>query len=644
MKKLQGEWKPLLDYILSDSELDLQIRDNYINVYYQGGNILKINPRSFYFDEFYFYKDCAKKRKTPLQEEAKSGNVKAKSIIAELVDKRDCLLSPLQSHQLDKSVAAEYFQKAKKIMRDWEKTLNEQLGISHAEKQEQQQIALANRKNTDYVVLDLEYAVSTDPSSSFKYNGSVEDKKRPRFDIIAIHKGQLIVIELKKGLKALDRKSGIADHIDSYEYTIGRDDAGEFVKEMKELLKQKQNWGILDKSIIINNEEPKFVFAYADVEDKDEFSPFVKKCCEQGYSGEFIKIDPMTYILKQVNPDKPFPCRERERQLRLLQNEHLNQIIFNGASGNGWKYVEIKKLKKKEWRQYPHILQHQDSLKNLYTPVQKDVMSYFKEYDIAWWREDEDRYFPTGNLLSSQIHCLNHLFKLRRDPYAVLSIVQKICPSIVRILPSPIDDHEYFSKDSKNKIKSFISFEFTYNNVDLLKERTCKRGKDCTSIDAFVYAVDKEGKHVLIAIEWKYTETYAKTIDKETYKKVLNVVKRRYLNKIATDGSHLTGWEKSYYLDPFYELARQSLLMEQIISNKPFPADYYQHIVVCPIDNKEMRADASAFKESLSACGKEFFHIIDPQEFLSPISSLKDEKGEKKYADLLDYLETRYWK
>ena len=189
MKKLQGEWKPLLDYILSDSKLDLQIRDNYINVYYQGGNILKINPRSFYFDEFYFYKDCAKKRKTPLQEESKSGNVKAKNIIAELVDKRDCLLSPLQSHQLDKSVAAEYFQKAKKIMRDWEKTLNEQLGISHAEKQEQQQIALANRKNTDYVVLDLEYAVSTD--SSFKYNGSVEDKKKPRFDIIAIHKGQI---------------------------------------------------------------------------------------------------------------------------------------------------------------------------------------------------------------------------------------------------------------------------------------------------------------------------------------------------------------------------------------------------------------------------------------------------------------------
>ena len=612
VKKLNGEWKPLLEYILSDSELDLQIRDNYINVYYKGGNILKINPNSFQIDKSYF----------------KYSEIK----------KGFSLLSP---KEINSTKVNQYFSAAKGILNEWYEEAKKKK--STEERKSQQQISLSNRKNTEYVVLDVEFAVSS--KSKYSYHGQ-QKKTNPQFDIIAIYQGQLIIIELKKGMGALDGKSGIHDHIDSYQYTIGYNDCTkkEFIEEMKELLEQKQNLGILDKSITINNGDPKFMFAFADVEGKDEFSPFVKKCCEQGYSGEFIKIDSMTYILRQINPDKPFPCKERERQLRLLQNEHLNQTIFNGASGNGWMYVEIKKLKKKEWRQYPHILQHQESVKNLYAPIRQEVLKYFKEYDIAWWREDEDRYFPTGNLLSSQIHCLNHLFRLRRDPYAVLSIIKKICPTIVRVLPSPIDDHEYFSKKSKNKIKSFISFEFTYNNVDLLKERTCKRGKDCTSIDAFVYAVDSEGKNVLITIEWKYTETYAKTIDKKTYEKVVSVVKRRYLDKIATNDSHLAGWENSYYLDPFYELARQSLLMEQIICEKPFPADYYQHIVVCPTDNKEMRADASAFKESLSACGKEFFHIIDPQEFLSPIFSLKDEKGEKKYADLLDYLETRYWK
>ena len=613
VKKLNGEWKPLLEYILSDSELDLQIRDNYINVYYKGGNILKIKPNNFQIDKSYF----------------KYSEIK----------KGFSLLSP---KEINSTKVNQYFSAAKGILNEWYEEAKKKK--STEERRSQQQIALSNRKNTEYVVLDVEFAVSS--KSKYSYHGQ-QKKTNPQFDIIAIYQGHLIIIELKKGMGALDGKSGIHDHIDSYQYTIGYNDCTkkEFIEEMKELLKQKQNLGILDKSITINNGDPKFMFAFADVEGKDEFSPFVKKCCEQGYSGEFIKIDPMTYILGQINTDKPFPCKERERQLRLLQDEHLNQTLFSQAFGNGWMYVEIKKLKKKEWRQYPHILQHQDSLKNLFAPIRKVAMDYFDNNDIAWWRADEDRYFPTGHLLSSQIHCLNHLFKLRTDPEAVLSIIKKQCPNIEKVLPSPIDQYEYvFVENEKKKIDSYITFEFTYNNVDLLKERTCKRGKDCTSIDALVYAEDREGKQVLIAIEWKYTETYAKTIGKEKYKKVVYVVKKRYLDKIATNNSHLTGWKKSYYLDPFYELARQSLLMEQIISNEPFPADYYQHIVVCPTDNKEMRADASTFKESLSACGKKFFHIIDPQEFLSPIFSLKDEKGEKKYADLLDYLETRYWK
>ena len=222
---------------------------------------------------------------------------------------------------------------------------------------------------------------------------------------------------------------------------------------------------------------------------------------------------------------------------------------------------------------------------------------------------------------------------MRKDDVAIKAIIENATGlKIKEVCPAPFD------KDG-----GFISFEFVCKNKTLLDEDYETRGANCTSIDAFVYVKDDRGKYVLIPIEWKYTEVYAKIIDKETYKKVVYVVKKRYLDKIATNDSHLTSWEKSYHLDPFYELARQSLLMEQIISKKPFPADYYQHIVVCPTDNKEMRADAKTFKDSLSKYGNEHFHIIDPKDFLTPVSSLKDKKGGKKYADLLDYLETRYW-
>ena len=104
----------------------------------------------------------------------------------------------------------------------------------------------------------------------------------------------------------------------------------------------------------------------------------------------------------------------------------------------------------------------------------------------------------------------------------------------------------------------------------------------------------------------------------------------------ARKNSNLGGWKELYNWDPQYELARQTLLMEQIIDNKPFKADDYRHIVVCPNDNIEMVAEAEAFKDSLEENSK--FIIIDPQDLLSPL------KGNDDYKELMEYLGTRYWK
>lgn len=96
-----------------------------------------------------------------------------------------------------------------------------------------------------------------------------------------------------------------------------------------------------------------------------------------------------------------------------------------------------------------------------------------------------------------------------------------------------------------------------------------------------------------------------------------------------------------YFVEPNYELMRQTLLCEQIVGHG-YAKDFF-HINIIPTNNIELRkAVETEFMPMLTKEAK--FKIIDPQEFLSPISSLKDEKGEKKYADLLDYLETRYWK
>lgn len=272
-----GELKDLLKCITRDTKLDLQIRSNYINVYYNGGNILRIKPGlrcHFEFDEMYFNDS-----KIKISSEAKKDAI----IHAELIKQREALIKKLIDND---NKPQEYFCEAKAVMDKWATSLSDKKTFE--EKKEQQEIAIANRKDTDFVVLDLEYAVSS--VSEFAYNGTL-DKKVPRFDIVAIHNGRLVVIELKKGLGAVSGISGVKPHMDCFEHTIGRDNDKLFVKEMQELLRQKQAFGLLDKKLEIKDEKPIFMFAYADEKGKDEFLGFVHKCRKDGYKDEFIYLE-----------------------------------------------------------------------------------------------------------------------------------------------------------------------------------------------------------------------------------------------------------------------------------------------------------------------------------------------------------------
>ncbi len=274
LEKFDNEYKDLLCCIVNDTELDMQIRENYLNVYYKGGSILKIKPRSFDIDKMYFFVHTEGGKSST---DVKKDN----TIQTVLKEKRNMLLSLLPSSP------NEYFRQAKKVMDVWDNALSEK--VEHNEKKEQQQIILANSKNSEYIVLDVEYAVSR--NSKFNYMKIAPIKKEvPRFDLIAIHNGRLVVIELKKGLGAVPGTSGIKPHMDCFEYTIGRDINGLFIREMRTLLAQKKALGLLDDTLEIKDEKPMFMFAFADEKGKDEFAGFVNKCREKRYEGEFIYL------------------------------------------------------------------------------------------------------------------------------------------------------------------------------------------------------------------------------------------------------------------------------------------------------------------------------------------------------------------
>ena len=310
---------------------------------------------------------------------------------------------------------------------------------------------------------------------------------------------------------------------------------------------------------------------------------------------------------------------EKKREQAAILTEH-RATLFDNAEDIGYS------KKKNEW--FDYFIKPQYSDKNLYRGIRTKAIEYFREYNITWWQCLNEPNSPTGHMVSSQINCINHLFAFRDDPIAIKRILQKATNlPIDKILQSPIDKGGY------------IAFEFVYKNKSLLKDNSGKyheeyetRGANCTSIDALVYVQLVNGNKILIPIEWKYTETYngEEACDKSW---------QRYPDLIRLENSNLKDVYDLYKVDPYYELMRQTLLMEQIIQHKDcgIEADDYFHIMVIPNEHAELKsAIVNNYIQTLKDITK--FRIIDPQALLSPIPADGD------YKDLISYLQTRYWK
>ncbi len=302
--------------------------------------------------------------------------------------------------------------------------------------------------------------------------------------------------------------------------------------------------------------------------------------------------------------NKMYYYHERENQIKYyyhhLEDTAENYGIFRGK---------------------PREFVLKNGIFNLFGGIQENCKLYFEQEGITWWGENKSMHLPSGHLVSSQINCLNHLFALRTDDSAVRMMMEKVTGiQIKKVLPSPIDKDE-----------GYITFEFARKNKELLGEKNETRGAKCTSVDALVYVLTMEKKKVLIPVEWKYTETYQGT---EAKQESLD----RYPKRILPD-SNLNGWTNLYKADPYYELIRQTLLIEQIIHNKEtsgIEADDYFHIMVVPNDHAELK-NAIEEKYIPTLQNKSKFRIIDPQSLLSPLES------NAKYKDLITYLQTRYW-
>jgi hypothetical protein len=211
----ESQLNSILEYLHMDDTLDLEIRENYINIYYRGGNILKISEtKSRYL--FHFEKKYLK------------NSVVSEQLINNHIANQDWFnYIPLAKQAMDF-----YFSKHK----------NEEKEFQQLVVRENNNSTIAN--GTDYFIIDIEY----------------DNHENARFDLIAVEwpseaskrklaknfKPKLAVIEMKFGDGAIKGKAGIRKHIIDFKaFRSNVVKFNDFKNEMVKVFNQKRDLGLI---------------------------------------------------------------------------------------------------------------------------------------------------------------------------------------------------------------------------------------------------------------------------------------------------------------------------------------------------------------------------------------------------------------
>jgi hypothetical protein len=350
-------------------------------------------------------------------------------------------------------------------------------------------------------------------------------------------------------------------------------------------------------------------------------------------------------VCKELSTDLiKFSIQTLDTAQTYKEIERQNQISWinrRGFSANG--------VYRGEEREYCL----EDSTQNLFLDNgnAEKIYDYFRTEGIAFWGGTR---IP-NHALSSQIQCLNFLFAIRKDQKLVSQIAQMLLDK------SNLTAVQIPEKISENN--GYISFEVT-SSADYLNEGTTTRGANCTSIDALIVAEAGNGHRTLIPIEWKYTECYDNTDKSTEYdpdqpcdKEAKGEKRLKRYSDLIDKSSYLVHRDGVYrktlfFIEPFYQLMRQTLWAEQMIKHKEpkfIEADDYMHIHVVPSKNAELLAKHYRYakndgmedawrNECLTKEGRDRYKIVSQSDILKVI------ENDGKYANLVEYLKERYGK
>ena len=225
-----GKLKEILLYVHRDDTLDMEIRENAVNIYYRGGNVLGINENgnntyAFWFDLNY----------------RSSHNAVLNNYLADLNWEQ---YFPVMKQSMDY-----YFTNIKR---------NEEKEYQQLVVRENNYSSIAN--GTDYFIIDIEY----------------DNHANARFDLVAVEwpsssshrklskefKPKLVVIEMKYGDGSLSGTAGMKKHLDDFNLFISDSSAFQYFKEeMLGIFSQKRELGLIPCLSAAENSNPIIEFA-----------------------------------------------------------------------------------------------------------------------------------------------------------------------------------------------------------------------------------------------------------------------------------------------------------------------------------------------------------------------------------------------
>lgn len=231
--KVGGILSPIREAVKSDKDLIMEIRDDYIDIYYRGGRIMGLkhhdNEYTAEFDKSYAKNHPKQKY---VEGELEKNKITTLDDTARWVDN-------IRSF---KEIMDHHFNTSTK--EDFEKYV-QQLIV-------QENNLIRTSESTDYFIIDFEY------QANFEYGG--KEKIKTRFDLVGLSwdstiedrkkpKGcKLAIIEVKYGDGSLaNDKTGLVAHITKTEkFMDDKNRVNDFKGEMVDILKQKRELGLLN--------------------------------------------------------------------------------------------------------------------------------------------------------------------------------------------------------------------------------------------------------------------------------------------------------------------------------------------------------------------------------------------------------------